>query len=167
MKTNEIPCYVFNTHGEAEEAIRALSRSGFDMKKLSLIGKGHHGEERPVGFYTAGDRIRSWGSAGAFWGAIWSLLFGPAVFFLPGFGLIAMAGPLVTVLVGALEGAVVLGGASALGAALTQIGVPKDQVIKYETAVKAEKYVLMLHGSADEVAKARSVLASAKALEIA
>jgi len=160
-----IPCYVFDTHAQAEDAIRALSRSGFDMKKLSLIGKG--GEQHPVGFYSAGDRIRSWGSKGAFWGAIWSLLFGPAVFFLPGFGLIAMAGPLVTVLVGALEGAVVLGGASALGAALSRIGVPDDQVIKYETAVKADKCVLILHGDAGEVAKARAVLAGAKASEMA
>jgi hypothetical protein len=167
VENKEAPCYVFDTHVEAEAAIRALSRSGFDMKKLSLVGKGYHSEEHPVGFYTAGDRIRSWGATGAFWGAVWSLLFGPAVFFLPGFGLIAMAGPLVSVLVGALEGAVVLGGASALGAALTRIGVPKDQVIRYETAVKAEKYVLMLHGNADDVAKARSVLAGSKALETA
>jgi hypothetical protein len=165
MEKKEAPCFVFNTHVEAEAAIRSLSRSGIDMKKLSLVGKGYHSEEHPVGFYTAGDRIKSWGGAGAFWGAMWSLLFGPAVFFLPGFGLIAMAGPLVTVLVGALEGAVVLGGASALGAALSQIGVPKDQIIKYETAVRADKFVLMLHGSADEVAKARSVLAGSKALE--
>ena len=167
MEKKEAPCFVFNTHVEAEAAIRSLSRSGLDMKKLSLVGKGYHSEEHPVGFYTAGDRIKSWGGVGAFWGAMWSLLFGPAVFFLPGFGLIAMAGPLVTVLVGALEGAVVLGGASALGAALTQIGVPKDQIIKYETAVKADKFVLMLHGNADEVAKARTVLAGSKALETA
>ncbi len=167
MEKKEAPCFVFNTHVEAEAAIRSLSRSGLDMKKLSLVGKGYRSEEHPVGFYTAGDRIKSWGGAGAFWGATWSLLFGPAVFFLPGFGLIAMAGPLVTVLVGALEGAVVLGGTSALGAALTQIGFHKDQIIKYETAVKADKFVLMLHGTADEVTKARSVLAGSKALETA
>lgn len=161
------PCYVFDTHAEAEAAIRSLSRAGVDMKKLSLVGKGQHSEQHLVGFYTAGDRIKSWGSTGAFWGAIWSLLFGPAVFFLPGFGLIAMAGPLVTVLVGALEGAVVLGGASALGAALTQLGLPKDKVIKYEAAVKADKYVLTVHGSAEDSAKVHSMLANTRALETA
>jgi hypothetical protein len=57
-----------------------------------------------------------------------------------------------------LEGAALAGGASALGAALTTIGVPKNQVIKYETAVKADKYFLVVHGSAAEAAKARSVL---------
>ena len=63
--------------------------------------------------------------------------------------------------VSALEGAVVVGGVSALGAALTQVGVPDEQVIKYETALKVDRYVLMVHGNAEEVGQARSVLADA------
>ena len=62
-------------------------------------------------------------------------------------------------LVSELEGAVVVGGVSALGAALIQVGVPDDQIIKYETALKVDKYVLMVHGNAEEVAQARSILA--------
>lgn len=150
--------HVSNTHVEAEEAIRTLARSGLDVTKLSLIGKGYHSEEHPVGFYTANDKIKAWGGMGAFWGGVWGFLLGPAVFFIPGLGLIAMAGPLVVSLVGALEGAVVVGGVSALGATLTQIGIPKNQVIKYETALKADRYILIVHGSDEEVARARSVL---------
>ena len=71
-----------------------------------------------------------------------------------------MAGPIVAALFGALEGAVLLGGASALGAALTTIGVSKELVIRYETALKADKYVLIMHGNSQEVAKARAVLQS-------
>ena len=167
MENKDSSVYVFNTHVEAEEAIQSLNRSGFDVKKLSLVGKGYHSEEHPVGFYTVGDRIKTWGGIGAFWGGIWGLLLAPAIFFFPGVGIIAMAGPVVSMLVGALEGAVVVGGLSALGAALTKVGVPKDQVIKYETALKADKYVLMVHGNAEEVAKARSVLESSKAWETA
>ena len=154
--------FVFDTHDAAEAAIRTLGRSGVDMKKLSLVGKGYHSEEQPMGFYTAGDRIKAWGRTGAFWGGVWGLLLAPAVFFLPGLGLVGMAGPVVSTLVGALEGAVVVGGLSALGAALTQIGVPEDQVIKYEAALKVDKYLLVVHGSASEQDKARSVLAEAK-----
>jgi hypothetical protein len=161
MKNPDSSFYVFNTHADAEEAIRALGHSGFDMKKLSLVGKGYHSEEKPMGFYTVGDRIKAWGSTGAFWGGIWGLLLAPAVFVLPGLGVVGMAGPLVAALVGALEGAVVVGGLSALGAALTQIGVPKDQVIKYEAALKVDKYLLAVHGSSAEQEKAREVLAHA------
>lgn len=167
MEHTNTACYVFNTHVEAEDAIGLLSRSGFDVKTLSLVGKGYHTEEHPLGFYTVGDRIRSWGGTGAFWGGIWGLLLAPAVFFLPGVGLVAMAGPFVAALVGALEGAVVVGGLSALGAALTQLGVPKDQVIKYETDIKMDKYVLMVHGSAEEADKARTVLQNSKGWQAA
>jgi hypothetical protein len=159
--------YVFNTHAEAEDSIRLLNSSNFDVKKLSLVGKGYHSEEHPVGFYTVGDKIKTWGGMGAFWGGIWGLLLAPAVFFLPGVGVVAMAGPLVSALVGALEGAVVVGGVSALGAALSDMGISKDRVIKYESALKADKYVLLVHGGAEDIEKARSILASSKALETA
>ncbi len=162
MSNPDSAFFVFDTHAAAEEAIRTLSQSGFNMKQLSLVGKGYHSEEKPMGFYTAGDRIKAWGSTGAFWGGIWGLLMAPAIFFLPGLGMVAMAGPFVATLVGALEGAVVVGGLSALGAALTQIGVPKDQVIKFEAALKVDKYMLVVHGSIADQDTARSVLAQAK-----
>ena len=165
MSINRSDFYIFKTHAEAESAIRALSQEDFDVKKLSIVGKGYHTEEHPVGFYTTGDRVKAWGGVGAFWGAIWGLLLAPAVFFLPGFGLLAMAGPVVSALVGALEGAVVVGGASAIGAALSQIGVADDQILKYETALKADKFVLMVHGSAEELAKVESVFAADRILE--
>lgn len=157
--------HIFNTHVDAEEAIRSLGKSGFDVKKLSLIGKGYHSEENPIGFYTMGDRIKTWGGLGAFWGGIWGLLLAPAVFVLPGLGLVAMAGPIVAALVGALEGAVVVGGVSGLVAAMTQLGVPKDQVVKYETALKADKYVLLVHGDNSDVARVSSLLSRARVWE--
>ena len=94
---------LFDSHLEAEKALQSLGKSGFDMHKLSLVGKGFHTEEHPMGFYSTGDKIRAWGAKGAFWGGIWGFLLAPAVFFLPGIGLIAMAGPLVAALVGGLE----------------------------------------------------------------
>ena len=163
MSNPDSAFFVFDAHAAAEEAIRTLGQSGFDMKKLSLVGKGYHSEEKPMGFYTVGDRIKAWGGTGAFWGGIWGMLLAPAVFLLPGLGVVGMAGPLVATLVSALEGAVVVGGLSALGAALTQIGVPKDQVIKYEAALKVDKYLLVVHGSAEDQEKARGVLVQAKA----
>ena len=167
MFEQESPIYVFNTHAKAEAAIVSLSRAGFDLKQLSLVGKGYHSEEHPVGFYTDADRIKSWGGSGAFWGGLWGLIFAPAVFFLPGIGLIAMAGPLVAALVSTLEGAVVVGGVSALGAALVGMGIPKEQVVKYETALKVDKYVLVVHGSEEVIADARAVLSGLQLQEAA
>jgi len=148
--------FVFANHGEAEQAIQLLSKSGFDVKKLSLVG-----------FYSTGDKVKSWGATGAFWGGIWGLLLAPAVFFLPGIGLIAMAGPLVATLVGGLEGAVFVGGLSALGAALTRVGVPENQVLKFETALKVDQYVLLVHGTEEDRANAKSILSHSSSLAAA
>ncbi len=167
MNTNNSLLYVFNTHQEAEKAIHALSDRGIELKNLSLIGKGYHSEEHPIGFYTTMDKVRTWGGVGAFWGGIWGLLLAPAVFFLPGIGLVALAGPFVATLIGALEGAVVVGGVSAIGAALINIGIPKEEAVKYETALKADKYLLAVHGTSEELAKARSVLEMTEATEAA
>jgi hypothetical protein len=164
MDAPNIPVYLFDTHADAEQAIRSLNDAGFNMKSLSLVGKGCHTEEQAMGFYTSGDRIKAWGGRGAFWGSLWGLLFSPAVFILPGIGLLALAGPIVVALVSALEGAVVFGSLSALGAAMMQIGVPREQAIKYETALKVDKYVLLIHGTAAEAAQARALLSHAPAV---
>ena len=52
-----------------------------------------------------------------------------------------------------------MGGLSAIGAALTRIGVPNDEVIKYEAALKVDKYFLVVHGSVEDQARASEVLA--------
>ncbi len=158
MKTSDQSVYVFDSHYEAEEAIRSLGKAGFDVQQLSLIGKGYHTEEHPVGFYSTGDRVKSWGATGAFWGGIWGMLVAPAIFLLPGVGVLAMAGPVVSVLAGALEGAILVGGLSAVGAMLKSIGVEDEQILKYETALKADKYMLIIHGTPEELSKAQTVL---------
>jgi len=150
---------VYSTHTAAEAAIKELRQSGYDMKKLSIVGRDYHADEHVVGYYNAGDRMKVWGKSGAFWGGLWGLLFGSAFFWVPGLGPLLVAGPMVSWIVGALEGAIVVGGLSAVGAGLYSIGIPKDSIMKYETAIKADKFVLIAHGSEDEIAQAKGILA--------
>ncbi len=149
---------IYFTHENAELAVKELKHQGFDMTKLSIVGKDYHTEEHVVGYYNAGDRMMSWGKFGAFWGGLWGLLFGSAFFLIPGLGPVFIAGPLVAWIVGALEGAVVVGGLSALGAALVSIGIPKDSALKYERELQAGKFVLIAHGSQEDVNRARALL---------
>ena len=153
---------IFDTHPEADEAVRELQKSGFDMKKLSVVGKDYHTEEHVVGYYNAGDRMKHWGKLGAFWGGLWGLLFGAAFFWVPGIGPVLIGGPLVAWIIAALEGAVVVGGLSAIGAGLFSLGIPKDSIVLYESAVKAGKYVVVAHGTAQDVAKARDIMSTLK-----
>jgi uncharacterized membrane protein len=68
--------------------------------------------------------------------------------------------------VAALESAVVVGGLSVLGAALFSVGIPKDSVLRYETAIKADKYLLVAHGTDAEIAKATEILKSTNPIEL-
>jgi uncharacterized membrane protein len=156
---------IFNTHTEAETSIKELQRSGFDMKKLSIVGKDYHTEEHVVGYYNTGDRIKVWGKLGAYWGGFWGLLFGSALFVIPGIGPLFVFGPLVGWIIGALEGAVVVGSVSALAAALISIGIPQNTNLVYETALKSDKFLVIANGTADEVAKAKSILNTAGAAQ--
>lgn len=149
---------VYDSHADAENAIRALQKGGADMRALSIVGKDYQTEEDVVGFYTTGDRMLAWGKRGAFWGGMWGLLCGSAFFVVPGVGPLLAAGPLVGWIVGALENAAIFGGLSAIGAGLVSIGIPKDSIIQYETQIKAGKFVVVAHGEAAEAAALRTML---------
>jgi uncharacterized membrane protein len=154
---------VFDRHEDAEAAVRKLQGKGFNMKRLSIVGRDYLTEEHPVGFYNAGDHVKYWGKKGAFWGSIFGILFAPAFFWIPGVGPILTGGLIGSVIMGTLEGAAVgaaVGGASgALSASLVNLGIPKNSVIEYEASVKANKYLLIANGSAAEAEQARSILA--------
>jgi hypothetical protein len=128
------------------------------MKSLSIAGKNTHTDEHVVGYYNTGDRMKYWGKVGAFWGGFWGLLFGSAMFAIPGLGPILVAGPLVAWIIAGLEGAAVVGGVSAVGAGLVSIGIPKDSVLKYDVALKTDKFLLVVHGTPEAVAKAKDII---------
>jgi hypothetical protein len=166
MELNNSAVAVFKTHASAEAAVKELAASGFAMQQLSVVGKGYHTEEKVIGFYSNGDRVRFWGGRGAFWGGLWGLFFGGMFLMVPVVGHVVVLGYLAATAISAVEGAAVVGGLSALGAALYGIGIPKDSVIKYEAAIKADDFLVMAHGTAEEMARAKTILGTAGAMSV-
>jgi len=161
--TNSNCVAVFDQHQDAELAIRELQHGGFDMTHLSIVGRDYLSEEHPVGFYNAGDRVKYWGKHGAFWGGIFGIVLAPAFFWIPGIGPILTGGIISSMLMGTIEGGAVgaaLGGTAGLVAgALASAGIPEDSCVRYEAALKAQKYLLIAHGTTLEVERARAILA--------
>lgn len=149
---------IYDTHEQAEQAVKSLQEAGIDMKTLSIAAKDQHTDEHVVGYYNTGDRMEYWGKVGAFWGGFWGLLFGSAIFAIPGIGPVLVAGPLVAWIVAGLEGAVVVGGVGAIGGGLASIGIPKDSILKYELALKTDKFLLIVHGTPGNVEKAKHII---------
>jgi uncharacterized membrane protein len=166
MSTLSSVVAIYKTHSLAEAAVKTLQEAGIDMTTLSIAAKDQHADQHVTGYYNAGDRMKYWGKMGAFWGGFWGLLFGSAAFMIPGLGPLLVAGPLVGWIVGALEGAVVVGGVSAAGAGLYSLGIPKDSVIKYDVSLKSDEYLLLFHGSNDAALQVKQLLAASGSLSV-
>ena len=149
---------VYPTHLQAELAVRKLADNHFDMKHLSIVGRGYPTEEQVTGFYNTGDRVQFWGTRGAFWGGLWGLFFGGMFLTVPVIGQVMVLGYLVSVVVATIEGAVVVGGLSAIGAALFGIGIPRDSVIQYEVALMADSFLVTVHANLADLSRARHLL---------
>lgn len=145
---------VFDDLKHAEDAVRELGRQGFDMTHLSIMARGESTERHVIGFDDPGHRERSWAS----WGGLWGALFA-SFFFIPGIGNVAFGGYLVYLMVAAAAGA----GVGALSGALSTMGVPGEAILRYETALRAEKQVLVASGTEAQVEHARDILGQSRA----
>jgi hypothetical protein len=146
---------VYPDHASAEDAVRRLQADGIDMKNVSIIGKDFQAVEKPLGFVTAGSVAKDGAKVGAWSGGLFGLLMGAAFLIVPGIGPVVIAGPLAAALLGGAEGA--LGGAAfgGLMGALVALGVSKDKAIRYESQVKAGKFLITLQGDAAQIDRAR------------
>ena len=77
---------------------------------------------------------------------------------VPVIGSVVVLGHLAAMVFAAVEGAVVSGGLSALGAAIFSIGIPENSVIQYEAALKTDAFLIVAHGPVEEMARAKAIL---------
>ena len=150
---------VYPDHASAERAVRRLHQGGFAMSDLSIVGRDFQVSEEPVGFVNTGDYAAAGAGTGAWVGGLFGLLVGAAFLVLPGLGPVIVAGPLSAALLGGVEGALAGAAIGALGGALVGWGVPKDQALKFETQVKAGKFLVVARGTPEEIEKAKELLA--------
>jgi uncharacterized membrane protein len=156
----------FPSHTEAEQAVLELQKEGFDMQKLSIIGKDYRTDEHVRGFLTWKDTAQAGAAGGAYWGSfvggLFGILAGAGVLFIPGMAPIIIAGPITGLLAGWLEGSIVGGAAAAavggLSGALLGLGIPKDEVVKYETRIQAGEFIILVTGGEIDVSEAKAML---------
>jgi len=148
---------VYDSHQATEAGVRELQKGGFDMAKLSIVGKEYYTEEHIVGYYNSGDSMKYWGQMGAFWGGLCGLLSGTAFFVLPGMGPMLIAGPLAAGVAGSLAEQQ-SDDLSVLGLCLHSLGVPKTSILRYEWSLRKDKVLLVAQGAAKDLMKARDAL---------
>jgi hypothetical protein len=150
---------VYPDHASAEAAVRLLHKEGFPMTDLSIVGRDFQVSEEPVGFVSAGDYAAAGAGTGAWVGGLFGLLVGAAFLVLPGVGPVIIAGPLAAALLGGLEGALAGAAIGGLSGALIGWGVPKEDALKFETQVKAGKFLVVARGTRAQIERAQALLA--------
>lgn len=157
---------VYHTMPEAEEAVRTLDRGGFPIRQVSIVAQDLESEKEVHGYITTGDVVKSGAGTGAWVGGLFGLLIGAAFIWVPGFGSLVIAGPLAAALMGGIEGALAGAAGGGVLGALVGWGVSKEHILKYEETLKGGKYLVIAHGSAEDVAKARNILQGTAASEV-
>jgi hypothetical protein len=166
MKDLNATVGVFDTHDVAIEAVKELNKGGFPMQKVSIIGKELEKIEDVQGYYTWKEPAKTGAGIGAFWGSIFGILVGVGFVVIPGIGGVFIAGSLAAVVLGGLEGAAVGSIGGGLFGALLGLGVGKDKVLKYQQNLEAGKYLVVAHGTADEVNKAKEILEGVNSMDV-
>jgi outer membrane lipoprotein SlyB len=160
---------IFPSHVEAEAAVLELQKAGFDVQKISIIGKDYQTSEHVRGFLTWKDTAKAGageaGYWGSFFGGLFGILTGVGLLFIPGVGPVIVAGHAAGVLAGWIEGMIVGGvGAAVAGGlvgALVGLGIPQEQALKYETEIKAGKFMVIVSGTDEEMDRAQQILQNA------
>ena len=167
MPENTALIAICDGHAQFEKAIAELRRLGFNMTNLSVFGKAYLSDEYVVGCYAADGRLKALGESVAFWDRLWIVLDEGGLFLVPGIGPIVVAGPFVHTLVAAIEDCQAVGGLSALGAALYSLGIPKEDIQRFEIEIRADECGLIALGPPELVTKAKTSLRKAGVSEIA
>jgi hypothetical protein len=148
---------VYPDHDRALLAIRRLQSSGYDGEHISVIGKGVKDVQRVQGFVGRGTETGQYGAWGAFWKDLsgWLLV---GFIWLPDVGWVAAGGWLAATVGGP--------GLHPGLAALTALAVPEEEIAAYRADLLADRYLVVVHGTAVESSHARALLESSSAFEL-
>lgn len=149
---------VLDSAEQARHAIDRLEHSGFDASKLSVIGRELPSADHQIGIAVIGVHANVWGRHGALWKRLAEAPAAMALAWVPYIGHVVAIGPAACALAGSSWVARAGPQASALERILSLTGLPAGKVRCYEDAVRAGRFLLLVHGDPSDAAAALRVL---------
>lgn len=147
---------LFNSRWEAESAVQQLVNSGINCDSISIVSRYENEDKRDLKSEDDTSGAAKGAGIGAALGGVGGLVAGLAGLAIPGIGPVFAAGPIAAALGGALGGAGFGAAAGGLIGALTDMGVPEQEAIHYEDAVRQGRTLLIVR--ADDAAGAERVV---------
>jgi hypothetical protein len=149
---------VYDSILEAEDAVEALNQGKFPIAQVSIVAKDLQSERVVHGYVTTGE-VALTGARGAAWfGGFLGMFLGAAFLWVPGFGPLIAAGPFVAMLLGGIEGVIAGAAGGGLLGALVGLSVSRQHILTYEENIKSGKYLVIVHGSPEELQLAHTVM---------
>lgn len=142
---------IFDRSDAAHPVVEQLIEQDFPMDRISILHRaGGEGDDfLGIAYGDEKERVQVWAEQGALWGSLAGLLAGMSgLFFVPGVGLLLLAGPVVNAITGAAIGAGVMAGsalATRLSIALHRLGIPEDRLEHLHRAIMDGKTVMLVH----------------------
>jgi hypothetical protein len=149
---------IYSNMAQAEDAVQLLDKGGFPIEQISVVAQDLESEKQVHGYVTTGDLAKGGATTGAWVGGLFGLLIGAAFIWVPSFGPLLIAGPLAAMLLGGIEGTLAGATGGGLLGALVGWGVSDKHILKYEEHVKGGKYLVIAHGTNNQVLMAREIL---------
>lgn len=165
---------VFDNADQVHPIVEQLIENDFPMDQISVLHRaGGLGDDfLGISYGDEQERIRVWSEQGALWGSVAGLLAGVSgLFFVPGVGILLLAGPVINAVTGAAVGAGLMAGsavATRLSIALRRLGIPEKQLEELHQAIMDGKTVLLIHTNHldPEALKQRLLWHGAKQVEV-
>lgn len=146
---------IYDDHELAVEAVRKLKDGQFPVSQLSIIGKAETEEIDEEMHIMPKNPIHPTGlGVGTVVGTALGVLTGVGIFAIPGLGALYGAGALVGAIAGFDFG--IIGGG--IATVLATVGVKDENAKKYHDALEDGKFVVVAHGTQEEVDKALAIM---------
>ncbi|WP_409294673.1 general stress protein [Peribacillus sp. SCS-26] len=141
---------VYDTQEEAKAAVDDLKKQGYSQNEISIVAKDIEGLGAEANQVKAGDRdgVMAGAATGGAVGLA-GLFLGLSYLAIPGIGPILAAGPIITILGGAVAG--MSTGASGLTKALDAVGLNEEQVRQYVEDIKNGKIIVAVIDSTKDI----------------
>ena len=155
---------IYANPDQIQVGVRALEKVGFDLKRISVIGKAYRDSKELIAYYRQGDKLACCGERSEFWNGLCRMIREWVLFSCPGTGSLLVVGSIAVWVVAVLNNSAIFVGMSPLGATLYSMGLARDRVQDFEEALRKGSYLLIVHGPAEEVIQAKRILKSANTM---
>ncbi len=142
---------------DAVMAVSELRRQDIEPGCISVVAVDEQSGVAPVSYYLEDGYLRR-AASGRDCPCLWKALPGCAVLVNPGEPVIFLAGSLAACVARTLNNGALFGDLGPVAAGLYSLGLAKEAAREYELAARQGRVLLIVHGRARDVARARGIL---------